>query len=327
MDGSLTRDSVRKACHNPSFRALGFILILGLLATGSTVRGDELAVTFRVNDAFVKDNMVDQVQISIHRVEDAEGLEPIALGTTDSEGLLRVDLHPGEYRASFSRQRYVPLATSFLLERDGQIITTTLSMMLEAEGVADSRRIRVILNWGSDESSQIRDVDAHLLGGCGEESHVNFADREHLGQGHGVDLDVDDMDWGGPETITLQDPPPGRYVYWLHDYSEGPGNLGSSDVVVRVLFGDSVAGEFRAPRDLVSQEWRPFEAIEVGQDLEAEIVPFAAEAELGGSSRRAPEGYEDEGSAIGCFLAVALLGVSVLLVVIVIVIVARGILA
>jgi hypothetical protein len=134
--------------------------------------------------------------------------------------------------------------------------------------------VRIILNWGS-QADQVRDVDSHLACPCQEPpGHVYYQAKLHQAAGHRVELDVDDTDWGGPETITLSDLPPGRYLYWVHDYSGGPGTLGSADVVIRVLIGDSEAGQFRVFKGVDTRAWRPFKAIEVGPDGEASVLRF-----------------------------------------------------
>jgi hypothetical protein len=146
-------------------------------------------------------------------------------------------------------------------------------MNLESVGLEGKRRIAVVLNWGS-EPRQVKDADSHLLCGCGAQSaHVYFASKTQNVEGRVLSLDVDDMDWGGPETIQVVDPPPGTYWYWVHQYSES-GTLGGSDVVVRVLDGDRVAGEYRPPQDVSARQWRPFESILVDKLGDVRIVPF-----------------------------------------------------
>lgn len=306
--------------------ALGVVVTAALsLAVG--VSGQEpapdveaLAVTFQLNDAFVKDRVLPGVAVIITR---PDGAETIFEGETDLHGRCSVDLPRGVYAVSYAKPGYVPVQDSvFEVRSDGQIVTTTLSMMLEAEGSSASRRVRVILNWGSDPD-QVRDADSHVICPCGASpDHVYFAQKEHEGSGHAVDLDVDDVDWGGPETITLSDPVPGAHVYWVHDYSGPPAVLGRSDVVVRVLFGDTVAAEFHVPRDLHGRAWRPFEAIVVEPDLRPRIARFTADDLAAGLDRTAPQGFEVTGSggddlALSCglvilALVVGLVGIVVL---------------
>jgi hypothetical protein len=147
----------------------------------------------------------------------------------------------------------------------------------------------------------VRDADSHFVCACDGTSHVYFADKEHRRHDHSASLDVDDIDWGGPETITLTNPPPGRHQYWVHDYSGPPATLGESDVVVRVLFDNTVIEEFRVPEGFSAREWRPFAWIEVETDGSARIEPAAKNSIPGiDPSGLSPESEERTGCLSGC---------------------------
>jgi len=231
-------------------------------------------VVFQVNDSMVKDRVVPGVEIWVSR---EKGGEAESLGRTDAAGRLATDLEPGTWHVSYRADGYIPIGGSPTpISEDGGEITTTLSMLLEAQGIVGRRRVQIVLNWGS-EWSDVRDMDAHLVCACDEHFEVYFGDKEHRRETHEASLDVDDIDWGGPETITLLDPPPGTYRYFVRNYS-GPGaSLGESDVVVRVLFGDTFAGEYRIPADLAEEDWQPFKALVVGDDFFPRVVPFTPE--------------------------------------------------
>jgi hypothetical protein len=160
------------------------------------------------------------------------------------------------------------------IRTDGQVVTVSLSRMVEATGGEVSRDVRIILNWGSRQD-QVRDADSHLACACGDSSrHVFYRNRSHQAFGHKAELDVDDTDWGGPETITVANPMNGSYVYWVHDYSGPPALLGTSDLVVRVLIGSEQVGEFRVFKGLTRRAWRPFKAIQVRGDAPISLVRF-----------------------------------------------------
>jgi len=255
-------------------------------------------VTFVVNDATVKDKALPGVRVL---VAPSAGAEPLVAGATDSSGRFECHLAPGTYAVSYVLPGYVAIPDSpTAITGDGQVITTTLSMMLEAEGAtAGVRRVRVILNWGSDPS-QVKDADSHLLCPCGDPTaHVYYAAKEHAGTDHEVDLDVDDTDWGGPETVTLHDPPPGDYRYWVYDYSGDRATLGQSDVVVRVLVGDELTAEYRAPASATQRAWWPFKSLTVGADLVPRVMPFSEEELAAGADRVLPAGHEGEGTSEG----------------------------
>jgi hypothetical protein len=255
-------------------------------------------VTFLVNDATVKDKVLPGVRVLVAR---NPGEAPVLSGETDLDGRFECHLAPDTYAVTYLLPGYVPVADSpTAVTVDGQVITTTLSMMLEAEGASPGeRRVRIILNWGSDPS-QVKDVDSHLLCPCGgDTAHVYYGAKEHVGSDHSVDLDVDDTDWGGPETVTLHDPPPGDYSYWVYDYSGTAATLGASEVVVRVLVGDELTAEVRAPADVVTRAWWPFKALSVGADLVPRLVPFADDELAAGLDRVIPPGHENEGTSEG----------------------------
>jgi uncharacterized protein YfaP (DUF2135 family) len=78
------------------------------------------------------------------------------------------------------------------------------------------------LDWGTQPS----DLDSHLSGPtpAGARFHCFFVTRTPVPY---VELDVDDVDAFGPETITIRRTPPsaagsfvaGDYHYWVHNYT------------------------------------------------------------------------------------------------------------
>ena len=234
-----------------------------------------LPVTFQVNDADEKDKVLPGVAIGGARTP-AGAYE--WTGTTDASGQLRVPLAAGTWYVTYRLKDYVSVErTETVIRETNQLVTTTLSISIEASGPSDQRRIRIILNWGS-RTDQVRDADSHATCVCqAPNAHVFYQNRQHVQMEHGLDLDLDDTDWGGPETITLRDPPPGSYAYWVHNYSGPPAVLAKADVVVRVLFGDTAAGEFRVPPDAKGRTWRPFKEIVVDALLEPKLVPFSTQ--------------------------------------------------
>jgi hypothetical protein len=276
--------------------ASALLLAVLLPRCGSSQEG--YRVTFVVNDATVKDKLLPGVRVAVAR---AAGDDPFSSGETGTDGRFTCTLPPATYAVSYRLAGYVPIADSpTAVSGDGQVVTTTLSMMLEAEGAAPGeRRVRIILNWGSDSDHHIRDADSHVLCPCAARAaHVYYSAKQHQGAGHSVDLDVDDTDWGGPETVTLHDPPPGDYSYWVYDFSGPPPLLGTSEVVVRVLVGDQVVGEYRPPRGVDARCWHPFKALMVGADLEPRVLPFTPDELAAGDDLVIPAGYEGDGMPV-----------------------------
>lgn len=235
-------------------------LALVLLVTGLPRAGaQQVEVVFQVNDALVKDRPLEGVRV---RVSASRGEAPVlAEGTTDAQGRVALGVPRSVVFVDYAAPGYVPLDDSETrIEVAGQVITTSLVRDLEgAPGVAGPRRIAIVLNWGSNEA-HVRDVDSHLLHEPTGQ-HVFYGARQVAVGQREMNLDVDDTDWGGPETITLVDPTPGSYQHWVHAYA-GAGRLDASEVVVRVIDGGSVVLEVRPPKGC-DRLWTPFKALVV----------------------------------------------------------------
>ncbi len=259
-----------------SRRALTLALVpalVGLAAIGGAQPAPPAAVTvhFELNDAQVKGRALPGVAVG---VSPAAGGSEVASGRTGGDGRWATRLAPGLYEVSYHLEGYVPYTSGGTeIREDGQLVTVSLSRLLEATE-SGGRDVRIILNWGS-RPDQVRDADSHLACPCGaSDRHVYYQSRNHTAADHKVELDVDDTDWGGPETITLTRPLPGTYLYWVHDYSGPPATLGASDAVVRVVIGAEEKGEFRVFKGITRRAWRPFKAIEVGRDGRPTLVRF-----------------------------------------------------
>ena len=212
-------------------------------------------------------------------------------GVTNASGQFTATLAAGWYFVHYELDGYVVFESNETnLHSIGQIVTTSLSPMLEAaigaEPGAGAEQVRIVLNWGSSEG-QVRDADSHIECPCGAtNSHVYYAAMRHTGSGHTFSLDVDDVDWGGPETITLSTPPQGSYRYYVHDFSGPPALLGASEAVVRVFFDNLMVGEYHVPSAANSRYWRPFVSIDVDAAGVPRVVPFtAAQIESGANFR------------------------------------------
>jgi hypothetical protein len=230
-----------------------------------------LTVRFELNDAQVKGRVLEGVAVS---VAPAGGGAAIASGRTGPDGRWMARVAAGTYEVSYRLEGYVPYTSGETeVREDGQLVTVSLSRLLEATE-SGGREVRIILNWGS-RPDQVRDADSHLVCPCSAGGgHVSYRNRTHEAADHRAELDVDDTDWGGPETITLTRPVPGTYLYWVHDYSGPPATLGASDVIVRVVIGAEEAGAFRVFKGITRRAWRPFKAIEVGRDGRPTLVRF-----------------------------------------------------
>ena len=112
--------------------------------------------------------------------------------------------------------------------------------------------LRVVLTWGKKPD----DVDSHIVY---PGNHVYFASK----QGADANLDVDDTDSYGPETVTLEKKHAGEtYVYAVHDFtdSDKPNtpNLSASQAKVYVYIGQSLVRSYQVPTGKTGNLWTVF---------------------------------------------------------------------
>ena len=124
--------------------------------------------------------------------------------------------------------------------------------------------MRIVLSWGE----QPLDVDSHL---SYPGNHICYYHKT----GAMANLDVDDTDSFGPETITIDKKQQGqKYIYAVHDYSDKDISGGSrlsnvSDARVYVYIGNSLIRSYNVPRNKKGNTWVVFMIDENGsfQDI------------------------------------------------------------
>ena len=114
--------------------------------------------------------------------------------------------------------------------------------------------LRAVLTWGETP----RDLDSHLTF---PNNHVFYVEKN----GDNANLDVDDTTSFGPETITIEQKYDGqRYVYAVHDFTNGSGNrkdskeMGFSNARVEVYVGQTLIRTYRVQPDTTATSWVVF---------------------------------------------------------------------
>ncbi|MDR0806046.1 MAG: hypothetical protein LBN41_04755 [Enterobacteriaceae bacterium] len=119
--------------------------------------------------------------------------------------------------------------------------------------------IRVVLTWGESPS----DLDSHMVYA---DNHLYFNNKV----GENGELDVDDTDSFGPETVTLSKKVYGQdYVYAVHDFTDSSTpnttNLSKSNAKVFVYVGESLVRTFYVPTDKTGNLWTVFRISKTGE--------------------------------------------------------------
>jgi len=188
------------------------------------------------------------------------------VGTDDAGKFQIIEAPTGPARIEISADGFTTEQFQRELAVDREVaLRVALSPGLE-EG-----QLRLVLTW----DDQPADLDAHLEGPLpgGERFHVHYHRLGNLASKEFVQLDVDDRNGEGPETITVLGVQPGTYRYYVHDYSnrdlpDGQA-LANSGAVVKVYQGGQPV-TFRAGHDMKGNVWDVC-TIEVTGDKEAMV--------------------------------------------------------
>ena len=180
-----------------------------ILLTEANQNRDRKGVLAGIVTDAVTGEGVDSARLFFEASRDSSHSEQ---GSTSDGGAFSVELEPDIYTITISCDGYMEESFEFEMEKgrsySGEqfIISPNL-----AEGTA-----RIVLEWGA----QPRDLDSYLIGESDSAGSVfvGYYDKVASFGGETIaELDVDDVDGYGPETITLYDLN-GVYKYTVVDY-------------------------------------------------------------------------------------------------------------
>ncbi|BBO72159.1 hypothetical protein DSCA_60890 [Desulfosarcina alkanivorans] len=172
--------------------------------------------------------------VSVYLHEDGNGIPGAVVEQTGSDsygGFAFSQIDPGTYYVVASLQDYIEGQRRVVLLPD----ETLTHQDLVLSPVLNPGEFRIVLTWGENPA----DLEAHLTApnpdGCRE--HCFYWNRTISG----ADLDVDDRESYGPETITISQMDPGTYRFYVHDFtnrnSVNSAALASSGATVTVYSG------------------------------------------------------------------------------------------
>lgn len=189
---------------------------------------------------------VPGVSVKLRRGLFAREGEVVAETTTNAEGIYRFsNLQAGYYTADLSKQGY---------NREYFNVFCLGGQSVVADGlitpVLPENEWRIVLTWGQNPA----DLDAHLKGPLSDGSRFHLYWLRRYVYDGGVlvaQLDRDDIDSYGPETVTIHQLRDGLYNYYVHDYTNrhNPESRGleNSDAQVRVYRGSNLVHVFNVP--------------------------------------------------------------------------------
>jgi len=209
-----------------------------------------------VHDAIVQDGIVAGATINFRAGGNNQDGEIVAEAISDEDGKYSVELPTGSYTAEAIKDGYITVYKNVTATVEGETEDITL-MPVMPEG-----QFSVRFSWGETPA----DLDSHLTGpkADGTRFHAFWYDRDAYDNGVKVaNLDRDDVDSYGPETITIFEQKDGVYRYSIHDYTNRDSTtsdaMSKSGAQVELYKGSVLLATYNMPTNVVGTLWTVFE--------------------------------------------------------------------
>ncbi|MGE0079846.1 MAG: carboxypeptidase regulatory-like domain-containing protein [Thiohalomonadaceae bacterium] len=190
--------------------------------------------------------------------------DPVTTSTTGANGAYTVTLASGNYTGQVVVGGYTTTYFNIAVVAG---VTVGAQHVVISPAVPEGQ-LRVVLTWGASPA----DLDAHVTGPCtGDADPESLAQRCHVywNQTGSLDnipymqLDVDEREGYGPETITIDVNTAGTYRYSVHDYTNSESTsstaLSASGAQVRVYGASGLLATFPVPVGRTGNLWTVFE--------------------------------------------------------------------
>jgi uncharacterized protein YfaP (DUF2135 family) len=226
---------------------------------------DEHATTLGGADITLKDaingNTITNGYIKVREGQNNKTGEVVREIVNDGNNTLNISLYPNTYTVEVGANGYSKSFNTVTIVGD-----TNRTYEFSITPVLAEDQVRIVLSWGENPS----DLDSHLvrLSNNAVDYHVYYSDMTPANAD--ANLDTDDTDSFGPETVTINDlNSASTYRYYVHNFSNGSDhndtNLKASNAKVEVYYGDQ-SKTFYVPNEN-GNAWKVFEIVN------GEIVP------------------------------------------------------
>lgn len=192
---------------------------------------------------------IDNAELVFRRgINNYEGDSRLSI-YTDGEGYCSASLEPGMYTVEANRDGYLQeYRNVFFGLDDGEEVPILLTPKLGKD------EMRIVLTWNDCPA----DEDSHLF--TPSQGHACYYEKDIPG----ANLDVDDTDGYGPETVTITELEQGVYKYYVADFTHCARNqvksreLSESDATVRVYTYRGLEKTFHVPKNQKGVIWEVF---------------------------------------------------------------------
>lgn len=159
----------------------------------------------------------------------------------------------GRYSANFSCPKFI--TADFVFE---VVASTIFFNRFSVSPQLDIKYVRVVLDWDAKPN----DLDAHFVKNGNMGYHISFRNMKVLSDGSG-NLDRDDLDGFGPETITIKELSyESDYEFFVNDYSNNYNSssnmLSQSKANVKVYGEGRLLNQFEVPQGQTGNNWHVF---------------------------------------------------------------------
>jgi tetratricopeptide (TPR) repeat protein len=241
-----------------------FKLVIPFLALAFSNNASAQNISVQVLSAVEKDKVISNAEVMIQRngessaksLTNNQGRTTINSGFPDDSNTLLI----------IKKDNY----SSLVVKCPCNDMTYALSpYMKNLDGM------RIVLNWGKNPY----DLDSHLTF---PGNHIFFQHQI----GSSSNLDVDDTDSYGPETITIENKRFGEtYHYFVHDFSNkdnlNSNKLSASDAKVFVYVGQSLVKTYYIPKNKTGNVWNLFKINENGEIIDINTVISKTTQDIG----------------------------------------------
>lgn len=179
--------------------------------------------------------------------------EIVAQTTSNEDGSYEFNAPIGNYEITVEKEDYVTNTKPLIIikDRDDLYISLSPKNQPSVEG-----NLRAVLRWGDEPE----DLDSHMVSsGENRISHVYYDNMSE----NNMNLDVDDIDSYGPETISISKTDNGVYSYYVHDYTNKSSNdsteLSNSGAYIQLYSGNTLLYKIDIPQNQSGTLWHVFD--------------------------------------------------------------------
>lgn len=170
-----------------------------------------------------------------------------------------LSLDNGNYTLEISKEGYITNYKNITIAED-QVDQANITLVPENGADVTADQLRVVLTWGEEPA----DLDSHMI--CYSETmsyHIWYRQQNFYGDST-ANLDVDDTDSYGPETVTVNNMNVNeKFSYYVHDYTNSDdyntNAMSLSGAKVEVYLGEKNIATYFVPSNQEGTLWHVFD--------------------------------------------------------------------